>query len=230
MISTRNTDNERNYIAYFRVSTAKQGHDGLGMSAQRQAVETYTAGGVLLAEYSEVETGTSKRERPQLNAALDHCRRSGATLVIAKLDRLSRSSLVVNQLLESAVDFVAVDNASANPLTIRILAAIAESEAEAISSRTRDAMQAAKQRGQTFGTPANLNNADRLKGSAIGAAKQRQQAIDAYAAIMPGIMEARQQGQSMAAIASSLNQSGERTTRGSIFSAKQVSRLIARHE
>ena len=131
-------------VAYYRVSTAKQGASGLGLDAQRAAVAAWTAAGAaVLAGYTEVESG-KRADRPELGKALAHAKRSRATLVIAKLDRLSRNVHFLSGLMESGVDFIACDNPHANKLTIHILAAVAEDEAKRISERTRAALAAYK--------------------------------------------------------------------------------------
>ena len=132
-------------VAYYRVSTAKQGASGLGLDAQRAAVATWTAanGAAVLAGYTEVESG-KRADRPELRKALAHAKRSRATMVIAKLDRLSRNVHFLSGLMESGVDFIACDNPHANKLTIHILAAVAEDEAKRISERTRAALAAYK--------------------------------------------------------------------------------------
>ena len=141
------------YIAYYRVSTDRQGRSGLGLDAQRKAVVDYLNGGkwTLLGEFTEVESG-KRNDRLELKAALALCRRKKARLVIARLDRLSRNLAFIATLMESGVEFVAADNPHANKLTIHILAAVAQSEREAIASRTKAALQAAKRRGVKLGT------------------------------------------------------------------------------
>ena len=140
------------FIAYYRVSTARQGASGLGLDAQRLAVADYLNGGnwSLLGEYTEVESG-KVNSRPQLTAALAACRLKGATLVIAKLDRLSRNAAFLLSLRDAGVDFIAADMPEANRLTIGILAVVAEAEREAISARTKAALAAAKARGKVLG-------------------------------------------------------------------------------
>src|SRR5271156_3882676 len=140
------------FISYLRVSTARQGSSGLGLEAQRAAVESYLNGGrwKLVDEVVEVESG-KKADRPKLAEALRLCRLHGAQLVIAKLDRLARNVHFVSSLMESGVDFVAVDFPQANRLTVHILAAVAEHEAVAISARTKAALAAAKARGTQLG-------------------------------------------------------------------------------
>lgn len=141
-----------NYITYCRVSTDKQGLTGLGMDAQRDAVELHArrTQGTILAAYIEVESGKNN-SRPALADAINHCRRSGAILLIAKLDRLARNVMFVASLMESGIEFVAADMPTANRLTIHILAAVAEHEARATSQRTKDALAAAKARGIKLG-------------------------------------------------------------------------------
>src|SRR5579862_7716530 len=133
------------FIAYYRVSTEKQGQSGLGLDAQRKAVADYLNGGqwALLAEYTEVESG-KRADRPQLLAALAHAKATGATLIVAKLDRLSRNVAFIAALMESGVEFTAADMPMANRLTVHVLAAVAEHEREAISARTKAALAAAK--------------------------------------------------------------------------------------
>ncbi len=136
------------FVAYYRVSTERQGQSGLGLDAQKAAVAAYMRGlGELEAEFVEVESGR-KDDRPQLAAALALCRRKlGRVLVIAKLDRLARSVAFISNLMESGVAFVAVDMPHANKLTMHVLAAVAEHEREMISQRTKAALAAAKARG-----------------------------------------------------------------------------------
>jgi DNA invertase Pin-like site-specific DNA recombinase len=148
-------ENPLRFVSYIRVSTAKQGQDGYGVEAQRITVARYVEAtcGTLLTEYVEVESGAhhTLNRRPQLRAALKRAKRERATLLIAKLDRLSRSVLLTAQLLTSGVDFVACDVPHADRLTIHIMAAVAEYESHIIGLRTREAMRAAKARGATFG-------------------------------------------------------------------------------
>jgi len=137
------------FVAYYRVSTAKQGADGLGIEAQRAAVKAFANGNVI-AEFTEVESG-GKNNRPQIAMALEYARQHKATLLIAKMDRLSRNSAFINNLLEAGVDFLAVDQPHATPLTIRILAAVAQEEREQISKRVKAALAVAKDRGVKLG-------------------------------------------------------------------------------
>jgi DNA invertase Pin-like site-specific DNA recombinase len=138
------------YIAYYRVSTAKQGASGLGLEAQQEAVRGYLNGGrwKMIDEVTEIESG-KRNDRPALARALSLCRIHKATLIIAKLDRLARNVNFISNLMESGVEFTAVDFPQANRLTVHILAAVAEHEAAMISARTKAALKAAKVRGVT---------------------------------------------------------------------------------
>lgn len=144
---------ESRFVAYYRVSTDRQGRSGLGLEAQREAVRGYVAqrSGHVLEEFTEVETG-KRSDRPELAAALETCRRQKATLVIAKLDRLARNMAFVANLMEGRADFVAVDMPNADRFTIHIFAALAEEEGRRISQRTKAALAAAKARGVKLGT------------------------------------------------------------------------------
>src|SRR5262249_36003375 len=136
------------FVAYYRVSTDKQGKSGLGLDAQRKAVNDYLNGGdwELAAEFTEIESG-KKGNRPEPVKALAACKRHKATLVIARLDRLARNVHFISGLMETKVKFVACDMPEATPFMLYIYAAAAEQEARAISARTKVALQAAKQRG-----------------------------------------------------------------------------------
>jgi DNA invertase Pin-like site-specific DNA recombinase len=180
--------NVRCYIAYFRVSTDRQGKSGLGLDAQKQAVRDFLAGrGELLEAFTEVES-TRKHDRPQLAAALDACRKHKAVLIIAKLDQLARNVFFISGLMESGVEFIAVDMPEANRLTLHILAAVAEHEREMISQRTKAALQAAKARGTKLGSP------DPQKGAAIRSRVLREKADRFAANVLPVIRALQAQG------------------------------------
>lgn len=150
------TEHHGQYVAYYRVSTQRQGRSGLGLDAQKQAVRDYLHGGtwVLIGEYKEVETGKGSNaleRRPQLREALAFCKKHRATLLVAKLDRLARNVAFVSALMESNVEFTACDFPQANRLTVHILAAVAEHERDMISQRTREALAAARWRAGAGG-------------------------------------------------------------------------------
>lgn len=220
-------DSLRAAIPYYRVSTVRQGRSGLGLEAQRAAVAEHTRTGAwkLLPELVEIETGTSKRSRPVLARAIEQCRLTGATLIIAKLDRLARNVAFVSSLMEAGVDFVALDCPQANRFTIHILAAVAEHEAKLISERTRAALAAAKSRGRTLGTPANLRRLD--EGRALGVAAIKARAAKVAESLAPIVRELAP-GRSLRQLAEEMNARHIRTPRGGRWHAASVSRLVQR--
>ena len=220
----------KRFTAYYRVSTAKQGRSGLGLAAQRETVLGYVGGADnLTAEFTEVESGR-KSDRPQLAAALRHCRATGAVLVVAKLDRLARDVAFLSNLMNSGVEFVAVDFPEANRLTLHIMAAVAEYEARITSERTRAALQAAKARGQRLGNPHGadaLRRADRGNAAAVQAVQA--QAQDRAATLHDMVQDIQAGGvTSLAGIAAELTQRGARTARGGLWHASSVKRLLTR--
>jgi len=142
------------FVAYYRVSTDKQGRSGLGLDAQTHSVEQFVTarGGVILRAFREIESG-KRNDRPELQQAMALCHQKKAVLIIAKLDWLSRNVAFITNLIESRVEFVACDMPQANTLTLHIMAAMAQHEREAISTRIKEALAMAKKRGQTLGTP-----------------------------------------------------------------------------
>lgn len=209
------------YIAYYRVSTDRQGKSGLGLDAQRAAVASYTQGrGEIIAEFTEVESGT-KNNRPQIAEALALCRKKRTRLIIAKLDRLARNVAFIANLMDSGVDFVACDMPDANRLTLHILAAVAEHEREAISTRTKDALAVAKARGQKLGNP-NPGPAA-AKGRAVTSAL-----LDTYRAqVRPLINDLHAQGLGLRAIARELNHRNIPTARGRQWEAQTVKNMLS---
>jgi DNA invertase Pin-like site-specific DNA recombinase len=214
---------ENQFVTYFRVSTVRQGISGLGLDAQRLTVSQYLTGSTrtVLNEFVEVETGKGANaldRRPQLRSALELCKKSGATLLIAKLDRLARNVHFVSGLMESKVKFVACDLPEANQLTIHIMAAFAEHEARRISERTRDALATAKARGVILGAtgPANLKRHT----------EQRQAAACAFTARLTPLLNGFvSQGLSRRAMVVELNDLGIKAPRGGVWSLGQVQRL-----
>jgi DNA invertase Pin-like site-specific DNA recombinase len=212
----------KKYIAYYRVSTKQQGASGLGLDAQRAAVRSFTkCKTCIIAEYTEIESG-KKDKREQLNAAIAHAKEAGATLVIAKLDRLSRNASFIFALRDSGVEFVCADMPQANTLTIGIFATLAQHERELISQRTKAALQAKKAQGFALGNPQNLTEKARIN-SAISRRKQarehNRQAVEIAILL-------RDRGWSMRKIAERLNALGFRTRRGKIFYVSAVARLL----
>jgi DNA invertase Pin-like site-specific DNA recombinase len=220
-------------VSYLRVSTLRQGESGLGLDAQRAAVDAYTkrTGSTIAREYLEVESGRHD-DRPKLAEALAFARRSKATLLVAKLDRLSRSVRFIATVMDSGVEFAAADMPDANRMLLHILAAIAEGEAKAISDRTKAALAAYKARGGRLGShnPAcrSLTPHARRKGRLLGASANRQQASKAYEDLAPYALTLRGSGASLRAIARQLNDDGHRTRTDAPWSQVQVSRLLAR--
>lgn len=210
-------------IAYYRVSTAKQGASGLGLEAQQHSVAEFIGTGKLLAEYTEVESGKNN-VRPELQRAIDHAKRTSSTLVIAKLDRLSRNVAFIFTLRDSGVDFACADMPDANTLTIGIFAALAQHERELISQRTKAALAAKKARGHTLGTLANLTQEGRLLGAKRTSENARQNEANRRAKAM--IEHLKKQNLTMRAIANYLNANGFRTVRGKEFFPATVRHLL----
>lgn len=218
-------------VAYERVSTARQGRSGLGLEAQRAAIDAFARarGAEVTARFTEVESGR-KSDRPELARALDLARLTGATLVIARLDRLSRNAAFLLTLRDSGVRFLAVDMPEANDLTVGIMALVAQQEREAISRRTREALAAAKARGVRLGNP---NGAAALRragedGSALRDAVGRN--AQRFAAdLAPVIADIRADGAtSLRAIAGELDARGMRTRRSGRWHVSNVRNLLNR--
>lgn len=214
------------FVAYYRVSTDKQGQSRLGLEAQQDAVRRYLNGGTwtLVGEFTEVESGRKSR-RPQLEAAIALAKKEKATLVVAKLDRLYRNAYFMAKLMYDRVNFVACDNPHANKLTIQILAAVAENEAELISERTKDALKAAKKRGIKLGSP------DPLKGATAAGKLATKTADDFAERVWPTIVQLRRKGLSTyRELANALNERGVDTARGGQWFASTVRNCCVRME
>lgn len=231
-----NTNAAPKIVAYYRVSTKRQGESGLGLDGQTTAVTAYAASvaGAIVATYREVESGKNN-DRPQLAKAIAHAKRIKGRLVIAKLDRLARNVAFVANLMESGVDFACCDNPHANRLTIHILAAVAEDEARRISERTKAALAAAKARGTLLGSarPGHWDGRESVrlaaaeKARAAALAKHEEEAAPIYGEVKPLARALHGEGLSLRRIAERLNSDGFTTLRGAAWSAMQVSRLIA---
>jgi DNA invertase Pin-like site-specific DNA recombinase len=218
------------FVAYYRVSTAKQGKSGLGLEAQKTAVSGYLNGGkwTLASEFVEVESG-KRSDRPELAKALSMCRLHRATLLVAKLDRLARNVAFISALMEAGVRFVAVDLPQANELTVHIMASMAEYEAKAISARTKAALYAAKARGTILGGLRWDINRVGAKGRSAALQTRQESAAKYLADVLPVIQEKQRQGVStLRAIAGSLNADGTPAPRGGEWSAVQVKRILDR--
>jgi DNA invertase Pin-like site-specific DNA recombinase len=207
----------RHFVAYYRVSTDRQGRSGLGLEAQQAAVRGYLGTAIPIHEFTEIETG-GRNDRPELKIALALCRKRKARLVIAKLDRLSRNLAFIAALMDSGVEFVAVDNPHATRLTLHILAAVAEHERTMIAERTKAALQAAKARGVRLGR----NGADRL------APENRRKAIERAGQLAPVLTEMKAGGLSARQIAAQLTERGIATPTGARWHPQTVLRMIDR--
>jgi DNA invertase Pin-like site-specific DNA recombinase len=212
-------------VVYRRVSTQKQGRSGLGLEAQDSCIKSYVAqtGCRVIGEFTEIETGKID-DRPELEKAKMFARKRKATLVIAKLDRLSRDVHFITGLIKDRIDFFAVDCPNDDVTMIQFRAVIAEDEARKISQRTKAALAAAKARGVVLGKPENLTPEAQAKGASVN----RGQAVTAYALITPMIEKLRATGLSMKAIAEKLNEGGYKTRTGSTWTAMQVKRVLDR--
>lgn len=216
----------RTYIAYYRVSTQKQGASGLGLEAQREAVARYVAHhGTVVGEYIEVETGKgrdSSQARPQLAAARAACKKLGATLVIAKLDRLARNVAFIANLMEDGLDFVAADVPHADKVMLHIYAAMSEWERDRISERTKAALAAAKARGVQLGRAGTAN----LRSNT----EARQATADAHAIKLSGLISGMQaRGMAQRAMVAELNSLGIKTSTGKTsWTLSQLQRVLAR--
>lgn len=236
-------DAPKKYVAYYRVSTKRQGESGLGLDAQQRDVNALAGrnNGPLLAEYTEVETG-KKADRPKLLEAIQHARLSNATLVVAKLDRLARNAAFTTALQESGLDFVCCDNEHATKLTIGFLALMAQHEAEQIAARTKAGLESAKLRGRLLGSnrPGFWDSPERQearqRGSEKGlpaarAARDEANRKHYCAYLMPEIKRRREAGETLQQIVDWLNGCGFTTRKtekrgGRPFTVDSVRRLI----
>jgi DNA invertase Pin-like site-specific DNA recombinase len=213
------------FVAYYRVSTQMQGRSGLGLEAQRTAVERY-CGAKPIAEYTDIESG-AKDNRPQLQAALAYAKLTGSTLVVAKLDRLSRNVAFLATLQDSGTKFVCADMSEANELTIHVIAAVAQAERKMISTRVKEALQAAKARGRKLGGDrGNLASVSPV-GRQRSIATRQARAAERRAAVMPHVEAAKQAGKTtLQSIADHLNTLHITTPQGGRWHPASVKRLI----
>ena len=218
----------KKFIGYYRVSSKMQGVSGLGLSAQKTTVEKYIQqqNGVLLNEYTEVETGTNKRKRVAIYQAITEAKKQGAILVIAKIDRLARNVSFVSSLMDTGVEFVACDLPQATPFTIHIFAALAEQEAKLISTRTKSALQELKRKGVKLGNPTNFTK-DVMK-QGIEAHKANARGNDKNRQASAVIVSCREKDMTFQQIADHLNGLNFTTRYGCKFAATAVKRLFDR--
>ena len=221
--------NKNQYVAYLRVSTQKQGYSGLGLEAQREIIEKHLRDRKPIAEYVEVESGRHN-DRPKLKEALELCRKTGANLIVAKMDRLSRNVAFTSQLLESDVEIVFCDFPQANKMMIHIVSAIAQYEAELTATRTKQALQAKKCRGFTLGNPEHLMDKHH---EAIEASNEtnRKKAHEnpnnkRAVALLRSLVS---RGLSLQQMADTLNDEGFQTSKEYKFKPVTVQRLIKRY-
>ncbi len=225
----------RTFVAYLRVSTARQGTSGLGLEAQQAAIQAFLGPNdrLLAPPYVEVESGRNS-ERPKLAEAMARCRKTGATLLIAKLDRLARSVRFISALMEEGVPFVAADMPSATPFMLHVYAAVAEEEARAISRRTKLALEAAKARGVKLGgdrgyrPPTPPDGASGSRAAAVARSREADHAAHRLAAVVEEVRAALGGTASLRAIAEGLTQRGIATSRGAAWTATGVRRVLAR--
>jgi DNA invertase Pin-like site-specific DNA recombinase len=218
--------NNHRYVAYFRVSTQKQGQSGLGLDAQKQAVSEFLAqlGGEVIAEFIEVESG-KRADRPEFTKAADYAELANAIVLVAKLDRLSRDLHFITSLQKRGIRFKLCDLPEIDQLTIHILAAMAEHEARMISQRTKSALRIAKERGVVLGNPrlATQRNSD-----VTAANDQRVQKQQDWQAKIFKVITHLEESEGLStcqALADALNDRGLTTARGASFSVPIVSRL-----
>ena len=220
---------ENSFVAYLRVSTQRQGSSGLGLQAQQDIIRNYLNGDSPIAEFVEVESGR-KSERPQLHKALELCNKKKATLIVAKMDRLSRNVTFTSQLLDSGIEIVFCDFPRANRLVLTIIAAISEYEAGLIRKRTKEALQVKKEQGFKLGKPENLiNNLERAitnsKKTNMEKAKNNPNNRRAIA-LLRNLVKTTSNLSEMARL---LNDEGFVTSRGCKFTSKQVSLLLKKN-
>lgn len=213
-------------VAYYRVSTVRQAGSGLGLEAQRAAVQAYLTAHPheLVAELTEVESGRQK-DRPKLAEAVALAKKHRAVLVIAKLDRLARSVSMIANLMDSGVEFVAADQPHANRLTIHLLASVAEYEAGMIATRTRAALAAAKARGTVLGNRTNLKDA-----GDVGRQRSIEQADQHARKVLPMLQHLVKANEivSIHVAAAALNERGVKTARGGQWHGSTVRNLMIR--
>ena len=218
----------KKFVAYYRVSKKEQGISGLGLSAQRSSVLKYVDSqeGIIIEQFTEVETGTNKRGRVEIHKAIKMAKNEGAILVIAKLDRLARNVNFVSSLMDAGIEFLAVDMPSANNFTVHIFSALAEQEAKLISTRTKQALAELKKKGVVLGNPKNLNDDARAKG--LKKIKENAANNDKNRQAQYVILNCKEKGMSYRQIAEHLNHLNFKTRYGNQFMAPTVHQLYTK--
>ncbi len=220
------TSDNQTYVAYFRVSTQKQGRSGLGIEAQEEAVARYVGNRTLLMKFYEVESG-KKDDRPELAKALESCKLTRATLLVAKMDRLSRNIYFLEKLQKSGVPFVAADIPNLNEMSLLLIFMVAHMERAACSARTKSALQAAKARGVKLGNPLGAAAfGDKIRQGSVEAVQKK--ADDFAVSISKIILPMRAEGLNLKQIADRLNTEGYKTSRGGKWQATSVRRVLDR--
>lgn len=223
------TKNIEQYVSYLRVSTQKQGYSGLGLEAQKEIIKNFLHDKTPIAEFTEIESGR-KTDRPKLKEALTQCRTTGATLIVAKLDRLARNVSFLSNLLESDVEIVFCDFPQANKMVLHILAAISQYEAELTAQRTKAALQAKKARGAKLGNPEHLMNKHKqaiANSNKTNSEKAKKNPNNKRAVAFLKVMIS--QGKSLTEMTDILNSEGFVTAQGCKFVPATVRRLIKRN-
>ena len=221
--------NENQYVSYLRVSTQKQGYSGLGLEAQREIIQKYLCDRMPIAEYIEIESGR-KKERPKLKEALSLCRKDGAILIVAKLDRLARSVSFLSNLLESDVDIVFCDFPQANKMVLHIISAISQYEAELIAARTKASLQAKKSRGFKLGNPEHLMDKHKQAiRNSIRSCKEKADNNPNNKRAVAMLRTLIKEEYTLKSMADTLNKEGFVTSQGCSFSKSTVYKLIKRY-
>lgn len=220
---------KQQYVSYLRVSTQKQGYSGLGLEAQKEIIRNYLNGKTPVTEYVEVESGR-KKDRPKLKEALELCRKTGSTLIVAKLDRLARNVSFLSSLLENDVEIVFCDFPQANKMVLHILSAISQYEAELTASRTKSALQAKKARGYRLGNPEHLLDKHRQAiQNSIMTCKTKADNNPNNKRAVAMLRTLVKENRSLKEMADILNGEGFVTSRGASFSKTTVYKLIKRY-
>ena len=217
------------YVSYLRVSTQKQGYSGLGLEAQREIIQNHLYETTPITEFIEVESGR-KKDRPKLKEALDLCRKTGSTLIVAKLDRLARNVYFLSSLLESDVEIVFCDFPQANKMVLHILSAISQYEAELTASRTKSALQAKKARGCKLGNPEHLlGKHNQAIQNSIMTCKTKADNNPNNKRAVAMLRTLVKEEHTLKEMADILNREGFVTSKGACFSKATVYKLIKRY-